>query len=95
MTHIVLWFLENRPLNALIPRPNTNGCPKNTFYKRAIHFKTGSKVDTCSCEEHCAWDLCRLTVPPKECIMGTNSQWQWDKFKNAWVSQTNQGIGIQ
>ena len=48
-------------------------------------------VKTCSCEEHCAWDLCRLAIPPDECLRGTGSQWQWDTFKNAWIAQITQG----
>ena len=47
---------------------------------------------TCSCEDHCGWDLCRLTIPPMECIKGTHSEWQWDDTKRAWIAQVKPGM---
>ena len=65
----------------LIPRSPQVGC--KVGYTR-------SKFGTCSCEEHCNWDLCRLVDPPRDCLRNTNSIWQWDDRKIAWVAQTLQ-----
>ena len=54
-----------------------------------MHYKEG--LGSCSCEDHCGWDLCRLSVAPPECIIGTFSEWQWDYVKKAWVAQVIQG----
>ena len=67
----------------LIPRSSVDGCPKDTIYKAG--------VGSCSCEDHCGWDVCRLIDAPLECIIGTNSEWQWDYVKSAWVAQISQG----
>ena len=67
----------------LIPRAKETKCPGNTKYKGGI--------GTCSCEDHCGWELCRLAVAPRECIAGTHSEWQWDHEKNAWVAQVITG----
>ena len=84
-----LLFVEYLPADALIPLPDGKKCPKDTQYKEN---KVGRDlVKTCSCEEHCAWDLCRLAIPPDECLCGSGSQWQWDTFKNAWIAQITQG----
>ena len=83
-------IVEN-PSVDLIPRPNSKICPKNTQYKGK---ETGPSAGTCSCEEHCAWDLCRLTIPPGECLQGNKSQWEWDSVKNAWVAQEIQGNNL-
>ena len=84
-----LLFVEYLPADALIPLPDGKKCPKDTQYKEN---KVGRDlVKTCSCEEHCAWDLCRLVNPPNKCLRGTRSQWQWDSFKNAWVAQVIEG----
>ena len=85
---------EYPPAEFLMPRPQSKKCPKSTQYKEGEKRdeKAGEKLDdTCSCGEHCAWDLCRLATPPDKCLQGTNSNWQWDKFKNAWVAQVIQG----
>ena len=67
----------------LIPRSKIRQCPTNTQYKDGL--------GTCICEDHCGWDLCRLTVPPEDCISGTHGKWQWDKVKRAWVAQITLG----
>ena len=67
----------------LIPRANANGCPSKTYYKDGL--------GSCSCENHCGWDLCRLVVAPTECITGTHSKWEWDDMKRAWVAQIQPG----
>ena len=73
----------------LIPRSPPNGC--KVAKKRS---KLGTFAQTCSCEEHCNWDLCRLVAPPIDCLRGTNSMWQWDDRKVAWVAQTVQNGNI-
>ena len=91
---IMLLDVVNSLPSELIPRVHwSNGCPTNTQYKRLCYTtKANCEIsETCSCEEHCAWNLCRLTVPPHDCILETNSEWQWDTSKNAWVAQIIQG----
>ena len=70
----------------LIPRPNADRCPSR------MHYKTSQDINgSCSCEDHCSWDMCRLVVPPMECLMEIYSEWQWDYVKKAWVAQVIQG----
>ena len=81
----LFYYADPYSLNVdLIPRTNADGCPKNTLYK--VLYGLGS----CRCEDHCSWELCRLTVPPKQCIIDTYSVWQWDDKIRAWVAQVNQ-----
>ena len=81
-SNVVSIYLASYSLDVdLIPRPNEHGCPSQTSYKEGI--------GSCNCEDHCSWDLCRLTVPPTRCIEGTNSEWHWDDTKSAWVAQVN------
>ena len=67
----------------LIPRIIQERCPKGSHYKE--------ELDTCSCEEHCNWDSCRLTDPPKDCLLEIGSKWHWDYIEEAWVAQVMQG----
>ena len=69
----------------LIPRSSAYECPRNTKYKAFLG------LGSCSCEDHCGWDGCRLVKAPGECIKGTNSEWRWDTEKAAWVAQITQG----
>ena len=71
----------------LIPRATKVRCPRDTYYK--------DELGTCSCEEHCNWDSCRLTNPPKECLREMDSEWRWDYTKQYWVAQVIQGIKSQ
>ena len=66
-----------------IPTPPKDGCPMHTDKK--------TRVGTCSCEEHCSWDLCRLKEPPDDCLFEARSEWTWDYKKNAWVAQLIKG----
>lgn len=59
-------------------------CSKDSYYN--------NEFGTCSCEEHCNWDSCRLTDPPTDCLNGLNSEWKWDYIERAWVAQVIQGI---
>ena len=68
----------------LIPRATKGRCTGDTYYK--------DELGTCSCEEHCNWDSCRLTNPPKECLREIDSEWRWDYSKQYWVAQVIQGI---
>ena len=83
--------------DASIPRPDTTTkpprCPMNThlMIRRRPSVNVGVGDGTCHCEDHCSWDLCRLTEPPDQCLQGTNSKWQWDDVKSAWVAQIKQG----
>jgi len=71
----------------LIPTQPEDGCPENSFAR--------DRFDTCTCEEHCSWDLCRLEDAPSACLKGTFSKWVWAKHKMAWVAKVqdidNQG----
>ena len=78
----------------LIPRADIDECPGNSQYKENSfkelqHYKNFH--GSCNCEDHCGLDLCRLEVPPSDCLMGTYSEWNWDYMKNAWVAQVTQG----
>ena len=68
----------------LIPRATQGHCPKGSYYME--------QFGTCSCDEHCNWDSCRLTVPPKECLLDIKSKWDWDYLVGAWAAQVIQGI---
>lgn len=59
-------------------------CPEGTSYG------TG-RYDTCICEDHCSWDICRLHEAPEECLIGVDSRWVWDYQKEIWVAQVMQG----
>ena len=66
---------------SLIPRSSKNDCA--TYRER---------LGTCTCDDHCSWDLCRLSNPPDDCLLGTNSKWKWDKRKKAYVAQIMMGM---
>lgn len=68
----------------LIPRAIKGHCPKGSNYKE--------KLGTCSCDEHCTWDSCRLTIAPNDCLVDINSKWVWDPLEGAWVAQVIPGI---
>ena len=70
----------------LIPRPNPNQRPKKIEYREGL--------GSCSCEDHCLWDVCRLVQGPKECLLGSFSEWKWDNIKNGWVAQVILGSKI-
>ena len=70
----------------LIPRRNDYHCPKNSIYKEGL--------GSCSCEDHCGWDVCRLVKAPDECIQQIFSEWQWDTIKHGWVAQVVLGSAI-
>ena len=53
------------------------------------HYR--DRFGACTCDGHCSWDLCRKSIPPSDCLLGTHSTWKWDKVKNAWVAQIIQG----
>lgn len=70
----------------LMPHASSKHCPKNSHYKKSH--------DTCSCEDHCGWDICRLVNPPDECVEEVFSEWKWDIVKNGWVAQVVIGNAI-
>ena len=70
----------------LIPRTHQGRCPKEGQYRK--------ELGTCSCEEHCNWDACRLTDPPEKCLGGLYSKWYWDYNRRFWVAQVIKGIKI-
>ena len=79
---IILYFIHYKAKSIkteLIPRSTNKQCPSNSRYKDGL--------GTCSCEDHCGWDVCRLVKAPDDCLLGTLSEWHWDTMKNGWVAQ--------
>ena len=68
----------------LIPRARKKDCPNGHKYRE--------RLGVCSCNSYCSWDLCRTIVAPDDCLLGTNSEWKWDRDKNAWVAQIVEGV---
>ena len=66
-----------------IPRASYDYCSRSATYRRGL--------GVCTCNDHCSWDLCRVSEPPDDCLQGTNSEWQWDNLKNAYVAQIIDG----
>ena len=64
-----------------IPKIPDNGCPSGTF----------KGIDTCFCEDHCNWEICRLTNPPKDCLsrIAGGAVWLWNDNVDEWVAQGN------
>ena len=67
-----------------IPRASIDAC-KATYRAR---------FGVCTCNDHCSWDICRVLEPPDDCLLGTNSEWQWDDLKNAFVAQKIDGMYV-
>ena len=67
----------------LIPRQPADGCYERSV--KRLHFST------CTCQDHCRWDICRLTDPPNECLFGTGGNWIWDFREKAWIAQVTGG----
>ena len=42
---------------------------------------------SCFCEEHCSWEICRLVDAPEKCLNDVESFWSWDENKYLWVAQ--------
>ena len=70
----------------LIPRTILGRCRNGGEYR--------TELGTCSCEEHCNWDSCRLTDPPMKCLEELYSSWYWDYIRGFWVAQVIRGIKI-
>ena len=64
---------------SLIPRSFKGYCLSDKIYRERFR--------TCSCDNHCSWDLCRSFTPPTDCLLGPDSVWKLDNVKNAWVAQ--------
>ena len=63
----------------MIPKIPESGCPLGTF----------KGIDTCFCEDHCSWEICRLINPPYGCLsrIGVEVYWLWDNNEDAWAAQ--------
>ena len=70
----------------LIPRSPKDDCLPNKIYRE--------RFSTCSCDDHCSWDLCRSLTLPSDCLLGKDSIWKLDNVKNAWVAQLRRGDNI-
>ena len=40
--------------------------------------------NTCFCEDHCSWKICKLEKPPKNCLMHTNRKWHYNQRNYYW-----------
>ena len=71
--------IENAVREEMIPKRPNSGCPSGTF----------DGLDTCFCEDHCSWSICRLTNPPENCLSRGHGKkiWAWDNIKESWVAQ--------
>ena len=69
-----------------IPHSLKHGCLPNQINRE--------RFGACSCDAHCSWDLCRSSIPPSECLIGTKSTWNLDNVKNAWVAQLLEGNNV-
>lgn len=69
-----------------VPKIPDSGCPPGTF----------KGIDTCFCEDHCSWEICRLINPPKDCLsrIDGGAAWLWDDIEDAWTAQGNTGLKI-
>ena len=70
---------ENAFKRELIPKRPDNGCPEGTF----------DSWQTCFCEDHCSWEVCRLVNPPQSCLskIDGKTEWGWDNLTEAWAAQ--------
>ena len=65
---------------------------KNTLPLRPYDGCYEGTIDngfTCFCENHCSWEICRLNVPPSECLPTNNTKWVWNSEKLHWSLQGN------
>ena len=67
----------------LIPRQPADGCYERSV--KRLHFST------CTCQDHCRWDICRLADPPNECLFGTGGNWIWASREKTWIAQVTGG----
>ena len=73
---------------------NISSIPRSSKENCAIKATYRPRFGVCTCNEHCSWDLCRVSDPPNDCLWGTGSEWQWDDLKNAYVAQIFTGIHV-
>ena len=59
-------------------------CPSNTY---GCSGDSCNRPQSCFCEEHCSWEICRLVEYPEMCLKDVNSFWNWDATKLGWVAQ--------
>ena len=71
----------------LIPRSTEDDCLSS-------HKIFRDRFKTCSCDNHCSWDLCRSLHSPSDCLLGTDKKWEFDNQKDAWVAQLLRGDTI-
>ena len=86
--HDIDEFLSDYGLDTrLIPQSHKNDCPMTSKYR--------ARFGVCSCNSHCSWDLCRMIIPPTDCLLRIRSTWNWDQNKSAWVAQTIKGTNYE
>ena len=59
----------------LIPSRPSTGCPSGTI----------DGMTTCFCEDHCSWNVCRMSDPPIFCP--SVESWKWNPLGRYWVAQ--------
>ena len=79
--------------SVLIPKRPKEGCPENT-YGCVGNDCNALQSQTCFCEEHCSWAICRLDDPKssdlsneEHCLREVKGRWVWDPQQLYWVAQ--------
>ena len=83
--YIFIHIEENgTTLSYLLPEKPNNGCPSNTV---GCSGSDCNHPDSCFCEQHCSWEMCKLHEYPNDCLVDVKSVWKWDSKKHSWVAQ--------
>ena len=69
---------------ALIPVRPHKRCPEKSF---GCSGEDCNRPQTCFCEEHCGWEVCRVFEYPEECLTEVKSVWVWNSKKQFWAAQ--------
>ena len=49
-------------------------------------------LETCYCEPHCSWAMCRLESPATDCLVDQRSTWKWNPEKRYYMAQKMNGV---
>ena len=58
-------------------------CQDSTMYHKIANHAT------CFCEDHCSWRMCKLRIPPPECLPSAlvETEWTWDDKNSYWIAK--------
>ena len=61
-------------------------CQDSAMHYRLHHIANHA---TCFCEDHCSWRMCKLRIPPPECLSSAlvATEWAWDDKNSYWIAQ--------